>query len=321
MADFDELKKLLILKLYERANDPNATRELSQQGIMGLLKEQTGAGIATQVYSELFLDGLLRDTRVPYGGGGRIKITAKLIRLAEQLIRPTHADDKTIKYTEFRDHLLVALAKEEEESGVDFFDLVVVAEKNSLQYKDGWVMKAAVGFRDNGYIQAAFSSGSEKSSGIEAKLTGDGLAEVEELKAVEEKTTAAKPLFDVAGLDDTLADYGGVPVVAVPASDRTVTLDHNSTDHLEVVDTLQNLKQAIESNNEYRSSDIEDHERRLTDVESTLKLLENKRVNVNTMKAVAFGTLAYLVEKFAEHPIGELAKAAWDGLKALLGIG
>ena len=101
----------------------------------------------------------------------------------------------------------------------------------------------------------------------------------------------------------------------------TVTLDHNSTDHLEVVDTLQNLKQAIESNNEYRSSDIEDHERRLTDVESTLKLLENKRVNVNTMKAVAFGTLAYLVEKFAEHPIGELAKAAWDGLKALLGIG
>ena len=86
------------------------------------------------------------------------------------------------------------------------------------------------------------------------------------------------------------------------------------------VEKLEELKRVIESNNEYRETDLEDHERRLTDVESTLKLLENKRVNVNAMKAVAFGTLAYLVEKFAEHPIGDLAKAAWDGLKTLLGI-
>ena len=107
----------------------------------------------------------------------------------------------------------------------------------------------------------------------------------------------------------------------VPASDRTVPLDHNSPAYSEVVENLEELKRAIESNNEYRETDVEDHDRRLTDVESTLKLLENKRVNVNAMKAVAFGSLVYLAEKFAEHPIGELAKAAWDGLKALLGIG
>ena len=106
----------------------------------------------------------------------------------------------------------------------------------------------------------------------------------------------------------------------VPASDRTVTVGHNSPGYSDVVNTLEELKKAIESNNEYRETDLEDHERRLTDVESTLKLLENKRVNVNAMKAVAFGSLVYLAEKFAAHPIGELAKAAWDGLKALLGI-
>ena len=116
-------------------------------------------------------------------------------------------------------------------------------------------------------------------------------------------------------------DDDDVSVIIAPASDRTVTLDDNSPEYRDVVDTLDKLKRAIEANNEYRNSDLEDHERRLTDVESTLKLLENKRVNVNAMKAVAFGSLVYLAEKFAEHPIGELAKAAWDGLKALLGIG
>ena len=120
---------------------------------------------------------------------------------------------------------------------------------------------------------------------------------------------------------DTDDDNQVMPVAAVPASDRTVSLDHNSPAYGEVVENLEELKRAIESNNEYRETDVEDHERRLTDVESTLKLLENKRVNVNAMKAVAFGSLVYLAEKFAEHPIGELAKAAWDGLKALLGIG
>jgi len=112
----------------------------------------------------------------------------------------------------------------------------------------------------------------------------------------------------------------GEPATA-PASDRVVSLDHNNPDYQDAVRHLEKLKGAIESNNEFRNSNISDHERRLTDVESTLKLLENMRVNVNTMKAVAFGTLAYLVEKFAEHPIGELAKAAWNALKSLLGIG
>ena len=107
----------------------------------------------------------------------------------------------------------------------------------------------------------------------------------------------------------------------IPASDRVVSLDHNSPAYQDAVRHLEDLKGAIEANNEYRISDLEDHERRLTDVETTLKILENKRVNVNAVRAVAFGTLVYLAEKFAEHPIGELAKAAWDGLKALLGIG
>jgi len=108
---------------------------------------------------------------------------------------------------------------------------------------------------------------------------------------------------------------------SVPASDRAVTLDHNSAAYNQTVDALESLHKAVEGNNEYRNADLEDHERRLADIEATIKILENKRVNIGTAKTVAGATLVYLAEKFADQPIGELAAAAWTLLKALLGIG
>ena len=322
MVSFDALKELLIQRLYERANEPAADSEMSEVQITEILVDKTGLGIANQVLSELLDQGLLRQTVASdERGDAYFEVTAKLIRLAERLGRPESSDDRPARFTEFRDQLLVALAKEEErESGAHFIDLKVVADQNDLQYKEGWVRKAGYGFRDMGYVQDAFTMDSETDGGMRVALTGDGLAEAEELETVEEISTDVEPKFELVGDDDTVTDDDGIPVIAVPASDRTVTLDHNSPAYSDVVEKLEELKRAVESNNEYRDTDLEDHERRLTDVESTLKLLENTRVNVNAIKAVAFGTLVYLAEKFAEHPIGELAKAAWDGLKALLGL-
>ena len=322
MASFDALKEMLIQRLYERANEPAADSEMSEVQITEFLVDQTGLGIANQVLSELLDGGLLLQTRAANEQGDAFfEVTAKLIRLAERLRRPESSDDRPARFSEFRDQVLVALAKEEErESGADFIDLKVVADKNDLQYKEGWVRKAAIGFRDMGYVQDAFSMSSETDGGFNVALTGDGLAAAEELETVEDISTDAEPKFELVGDDDTVTDDDGMPLIAVPASDRTVPLDHNSPAYSDVVEKLEELKRAVESNNEYRDTDLEDHERRLTDVESTLKLLENKRVNVNAIKAVAFGTLVYLAEKFAEHPIGELAKAAWDSLKALLGL-
>lgn len=145
------------------------------------------------------------------------------------------------------------------------------------------------------------------------EMTGEIINTLDDIWEWHENAHPVEPLHDhLHGELETIQ--------TIPASDRTVAVDHNSPGYSDVTNTLEELKRAIESNNEYRNSNIADHERRLTDVESTLKLLENKRVNVNAMKAVAFGTLVYLIEKFAEHPIGELAKAAWDGLKALLDL-
>lgn len=107
----------------------------------------------------------------------------------------------------------------------------------------------------------------------------------------------------------------------IPAADRIVTINHNTPEYRSVIEKLEDLKAAIESNNEYRSKNLDDHERRLVDIETTLKILENTRVRIGAIKAAAYGTLFYLAEKFSDEPIGALAHAAWEALKTLLGIG
>ena len=161
MASFDALKEVLIQRLYEQANEPAADSEMSEDQITELLVDQTGLGIANQVFSELLDEGLLRQTRsANEQGDGYFEVTADLIRLAEQLRHSRSSDNRPVRFTVFKDKLLVALAKEEEkESGEHFFDLKVVADQNDLQYKEGWVRKAAFNFRDSGYLIAAFTMG------------------------------------------------------------------------------------------------------------------------------------------------------------------
>lgn len=309
LSKFDNLVAVLIDRLYERANMPQSPTDFSGREIIDLLADLTGPPIAQQVLTSLLEQRLLRQTRtISDANRGHYQLTRAFMERAES---PAHVEadanerlssPDTQSYSRFKDNLLVALADAEQEHGPQFFDLQKLAVENHLAFNPGWIRKAGTTFRDLGYIIDSFTMAEGEDGGIAAQLTGDGLEEAEELRA---------QFVQVEPTDNT---------ELAPASDRTVPLDHNSPAYGEVVEKLEELKRVIESNNEYRETDLEDHERRLTDVESTLKLLENKRVNVNAMKAVAFGTLAYLVEKFAEHPIGDLAKAAWDGLKTLLGI-
>lgn len=107
----------------------------------------------------------------------------------------------------------------------------------------------------------------------------------------------------------------------IPASDRVVTLNHNSQEYRSAIVNLTDLREALNADNVYRAHNLEDHERRIADVEAAISLLQGQRVRAGAIRAVAYGTLIYLAEKFAEAPIGELAKAAWEALKILLGLG
>ena len=104
----------------------------------------------------------------------------------------------------------------------------------------------------------------------------------------------------------------------VPGSDRLVPVNHNSPDYNVAVAALERLIEVVRQSNSYRDAEPDDHERRLTELEAGRKLLESQWISAAAIRATLWGTLVYLIEKFADAPIGEAATLAWTALKHLL---
>ncbi len=98
-----------------------------------------------------------------------------------------------------------------------------------------------------------------------------------------------------------------------PASDRTVPINHNSSDYAEAVAQLDRLEELLRQANDY--PDMEEKERRVAEVGATKRLLSAARVSVDAVLAVAYKTLEAIAKKFTELTIGKVAA----GLLHLLG--
>jgi hypothetical protein len=94
----------------------------------------------------------------------------------------------------------------------------------------------------------------------------------------------------------------------VPASDRIVSLDHNSQSYLELLDALKKVREAVENTNAY--DDTDDKEQRLSELSAGETLLHAPRVSVAAIKATTFRCLIYLGNKFADNIVGALVTAA-----------
>jgi hypothetical protein len=106
----------------------------------------------------------------------------------------------------------------------------------------------------------------------------------------------------------------------VPGSDRFIGLDHNSVEYAEVIESGNRLIEAVRANNNYSEENHEDKEQRLAELEAGYRLLAATRVNPSSVKSVLIGVFSYLAAKFADEPIGELARIAWNAFKMLLHI-
>lgn len=104
---------------------------------------------------------------------------------------------------------------------------------------------------------------------------------------------------------------------SIPASDRTVALDHNSAEYQEATSHLDNLVEAVQAD---RSNDFEDKDQRLAELKAGRELLNSSTANPTRVEAVLYGCLAYLATKFADEPIGALAVATWTAIKTLFGL-
>jgi hypothetical protein len=102
-----------------------------------------------------------------------------------------------------------------------------------------------------------------------------------------------------------------------PASDRNVTLDHNSEPYKDVMDALDRLEKAIVEANDY--PDTEDKDQRIAEVSAAKRLLLAVRVRVGALVHLAKPLVVTLAKKFVETEIGKAASWAAEKLSMLLG--
>lgn len=207
-------------------------------------------------------------------------------------------------FTDFRNALLVALAKCDEERGPEYYELKEVAEGAGLKYREGWVGKAANYFDKYGYVSDAFTMGGGVDGGLSVQLTAEGLEEAERLMAETE----------------TSEIVGQHPEAAVPASDRYVELDHNSPEFREATEAVRAVIERVRSDNEYNATDPEDKQQRLAELEAGSTLLKSIRVRAAAVTAVLVPPLRYLAKKFLDTAIGKAASIAVTAVMKLLGL-
>jgi hypothetical protein len=104
----------------------------------------------------------------------------------------------------------------------------------------------------------------------------------------------------------------------IPASDRVVTLDHNSPAYKSLATSLEKLETALQTTNDFPEDS--DRNQRTAELSAGRRLLRSVRVHVGAVMAVLGGVLTFCIKSFAGHEIGNLASPALDLLRSLLGL-
>jgi len=105
-----------------------------------------------------------------------------------------------------------------------------------------------------------------------------------------------------------------------PASDRMVSINHNSAEYQQTETALTELMDKIRSNNEFNEREPNQRNQVLAELRAAQELIKADQVSTRKVDALVTGTFIYLIEKFADAPIGELASSTWALLKALIGL-
>lgn len=102
----------------------------------------------------------------------------------------------------------------------------------------------------------------------------------------------------------------------VPASDRVVSIDHNSDDYKEAIGALEEFEKKAKVNNEFRGlfTDPDDGDRILSEVRMGRELLQQARASVQAAKELLLRNLKWVAEQLPGTAINTLASKAFDAI-------
>jgi hypothetical protein len=102
----------------------------------------------------------------------------------------------------------------------------------------------------------------------------------------------------------------------VPASDRTVTLGHNSLEQKQVLEKIDELLEAVQATNDFPSAP-EFKEQIVAELSAGRKLLEAARARVAAVRDALGPPLKWILEKAGGAVIGKIAGDLWQYLEHL----
>jgi hypothetical protein len=106
---------------------------------------------------------------------------------------------------------------------------------------------------------------------------------------------------------------------AIPASDRVVTLDHNSQKYKDVMQALETLEKALRGDNAlYDDPELKD--RHLAETSALQRLLKALQIKTILVFSIVGSALFYIAKKAADSTIGKLAVEAIEKLRSLIDI-
>jgi len=151
---------------------------------------------------------------------------------------------------------------------------------------------------------------------IFVRLSNKGIKLAEEItQAAPFEDGTASPLFDVV-YDEDSGEPLGIPIVAVPASNRYVSAQDNQLLVSELRKKVDVLASGVREN---RDNDFEDREGRLGELAALDLLLGQPQISAPLVEKILSETVKYLATKFAENAIGLAANAVLIAAAALFG--
>ncbi|MDR7154514.1 hypothetical protein J2W40_001326 [Sphingobium xenophagum] len=105
-----------------------------------------------------------------------------------------------------------------------------------------------------------------------------------------------------------------------PAADRFIRFDHNKAAFDAALKSLDDVYQALKSDNEIGSSQPDIRDEKLEQLKLIRLSLERGEGWQTKLISAGWGVLGYLATSFADRPVGHLAEVAWQALQVAIGI-
>jgi hypothetical protein len=102
----------------------------------------------------------------------------------------------------------------------------------------------------------------------------------------------------------------------IPASDRVVTLDHNSKTYRDLIDILERIEIELAARNDHPDPALK--ERQVAEISAGRRMLRAAKVRAVAIYSVLSTPLIWIAKHFADKELGHLADQAWTWLTSLI---